>query len=106
MEKSSWDVIAQELYFILEATLDGCCEHGTVSEQEKVVISGSRIRGLSIRRGRTDFHSAETGGHFFEAVVGEELVLEEVEEPKEGGIWWDFESVDEDKGIVSDKHLG
>ena len=86
MEKSGWDVIAHELDFVLEATLYGCCEYSTDSEQEEVVVSGSSIRGLSIRRGRGDFHSAETGGHSFEAMIREELVLEEAEEPKEGGI--------------------
>ena len=95
-----------ELYVVREATLDGCCKDGTDSEQEKVVISGSSIRGLGIRRGRSDFHSAETGRHSFKAMIGEELVLEEAEELKEGGIWWNFGSVDEDEGIVSDKHLG
>lgn len=51
MEKSSWDVVAHELNFILIATSVGCCKDGTDSEQEKVVVSGSSIRGLSIRRG-------------------------------------------------------
>ena len=106
LEKSSRYVIPHELYFVLEATLNGCCEDGTDSEQEKVVISGSSIRGLGIRRGRSDFHSAETDRHSFKAVIGEELILEEAEEPKEGGIGWDFGSVDEDKGFVSNKHLG
>ena len=49
MEKSSWDVITHELYFIFEAALDGC---GDDSEQKKVMISGSSIRGLGIGRGR------------------------------------------------------
>ena len=51
MEKSGWDVIAHELDFVLEATLYGCCEDSTDGEQEEVVVSGSSIRGLSIRRG-------------------------------------------------------
>jgi hypothetical protein len=38
LEKSSWDVIAHELDFVLEATLDCDCEDGTDGEQEKVVI--------------------------------------------------------------------
>ena len=74
MEKSSWDVITHELYFIFEAALDGC---GDDSEQKKVMISGSSIRGLGIRRMWSDFHCAETGGHSLEAVIGEELELEE-----------------------------
>jgi len=36
-------------------------------------------------------------------VIGEKLELEEAEEPKECGIWWDVRSINEDKGIV---HLG
>jgi len=86
--------------------LDGCSEDGTDREQEKVVISGSSIRGLSIRRGRSDLHCAEMGGHSFEAMIREKLVLEEAEKPKEGGIWWDISSVDENKSIVGDEHLG
>jgi uncharacterized protein YqjF (DUF2071 family) len=39
VEKSSWDVVAHELDFILEAIFDGCCEDCTDSEQEKVMIS-------------------------------------------------------------------
>jgi len=66
--------------------LYGCCEDSTDSEQEEVVVSGSSIRGLSIRRGWSDFHSAETSGQSFEAMIREELVLEEAEEPKEGGM--------------------
>jgi len=106
LEKSGWNVIAHEFYFVLEATLDGCCEDSTDGEQEEVVISGSSIRGLSIRRGRSNFHSAETGGHSFEAMIREEFVLVEAEESKEGGIWWDFGSVNEDEGVVCDEHLG
>jgi len=100
LEKSSWDVIAHELYFVLEATLYGCCEDSTDSEQEEVVISGSSIRGISIRRGRSDFHSAETGGHSFEAMICEELVLEEAEEPKK------VASDGTSDRSMSDKHLG
>ena len=68
MEKSSWDVKTHELYFIFEAALDGCNDD---SEQKKVMISGS------IRRMWRNFHCAETGGHSLEAVIGEELELEE-----------------------------
>ena len=96
LEKSSWDVIAHELYFVLEATLDGCCVDGTDSEQEKVVISGSSVRGLSIRRRWSDFHSAEAGRHSFEAVIGKELVLKEAEESEECGIGRDIGSIDKD----------
>jgi hypothetical protein len=66
-------------------------------------IAGS---GKKTLKKSSDFHSAETGGHSFKAVIREELVLEEAEESKEGGIGWDIASVNEDKGIVGDKHLG
>jgi hypothetical protein len=39
-------------------------------------------------------------------VIREELVLEEAEESEEGDIGRDIGSVDEDKGIVGDNHLG
>jgi len=71
-----------------------------------VEISSSSLRGLGIRRGRSDFHRPETGRHSFEAVIWEELVLEKAEESEEGRIGRDIRSIDEDKGVVCDKHLG
>ena len=71
-----------------------------------MVVSSSSIRGLGIRGRRSDFHRAETGRHSFEAVIGEELVLEEAEESEEGRIGRDVGSIDEDKSVVCDEHLG
>ena len=70
-----------------------------------MVISGSSVRGLSIRRRWSDFHSAETGGHPLKAVVREELELEEHEEPEEDCVWWDVGLVNESEGLVCDEHL-
>ena len=70
------------------------------------MISSCSVRSLGTRRRWSDFHCAETSRHSFKAVVGEELVLEEAEESEEGGIGRDRRSINEDEGVVGDKHLG
>ena len=83
LEEGSWDVVALEFDFVFVASLDGGCEDGVDGEQEEVKVTSGGIRGRCVRRRRSHFHGAETGGHSLEAVVGEELELQEEEEAEE-----------------------
>ena len=69
------------------------------------MITGGGIRGRCIGRGRSHFHSAKAGGHPLEAVVWEELELEEEEEAEERAARRDVLFVDKDEGLVRDEHL-
>ena len=69
--------------------MDGGGEDCVESEEEEMVIFCRGIDSLSISVRRSSFHSAETGGHSLEAVVREELELQEHEEPEEDCIRWD-----------------
>ena len=46
------------------------------TEQEEVMVTSGGIRGCCVRR-RSHFHGAEVSGHSLEAVIGEELELQE-----------------------------
>ena len=70
-----------------------------------MVISCSGVGSLGIGGRRRSFHGAEAGGHSLEAVVWEELELQEHEEPEEDCIRWDVSLVDEREGLVCDEHL-
>ena len=70
-----------------------------------MVISGSCVGSLGIGGRRSSFHGAKAGGHSLEAVVWEELELQEHEEPEEDCVWWDVGLVDEREGLVGDEHL-
>ena len=60
------------------------------------MVTGSSVRGLNFsRRRRSHFHSAETSGHSFKAVVWKELELEKQEESEEGSAWRDVRLVNE-----------
>jgi hypothetical protein len=106
LEEGSGDIVSLELELVAEATLDSGGEDGVEGEEEEVVIAGSGVGGLSISGRRGSFHSAEAGGHSLEAMVWEELELEEHEEPEEDSVWRDVGLVDEREGLVSDEHLG
>ena len=69
------------------------------------MISRSGVGSLSISGRRSSFHSTEAGGHSLEAMIWEELELEEHEEPEEDSVWWDVGFVGECEGFVSDEHL-
>jgi hypothetical protein len=94
LEEGCRDIVSHEL----EDSVEG--------EEEEVVVSYGSEGGLGVSGGRNSFHSAETGGHSLEAVVWEELELEEHEEPEEDGVWGDVGLVDERESFVSDEHLG
>ncbi len=79
--------------------MDGGGEDCVESEEEEMAISCRGIGSLSIS-GRSSFHSAETGGHSLEAVIKEELELQEHEEPEEDCIRWDVGLVNECEGLV------
>ncbi len=106
LEEGSRDIVSLELELVAEAALDSCGEDSVEGEEKEVVISCSGVGSLSISGRRSSFHSAEAGGHSLEAMVWEELELEEHEEPEEDSVWWDVGLVDEREGFVSDEHLG
>ena len=105
LKEGGWDVVALEFDFVLVASLNGSGEDGVDGEEEEVVVTGGGIRGRCIGRGRSHFHSAEAGGHPLEAVVWEELELEEEEEAEERAARRDVSFVDKDEGLVRDEHL-
>ena len=105
LEEGSRDIIAHVLELVAESALDGGGEDSVESEEEEMVISCHGIGSLSISGRRSSFHSAETGGHSLEAVVREELELQEHEEPEEDRIWWGVGLVNECDGLVRDEHL-
>ena len=100
LEEGSRDIVSLELELVVEAALDSCSEDSVEGEEEEVVISCSGVGSLSISGRRSSFHSAETGGHSLEAVVREELELQEHEEPEEDCIRWDVGLVNECEGLV------
>ncbi len=104
-KEGSWNVGALDFDFVLVASLDGSCEDGVDGEKEEVVVTSGSIRGRCIRRRRSHFHGAEAGGYSLEAVVWEELQLEEEEEAEERAARMDFVFVDKDEGLVGDEHL-
>ena len=83
LEEGGWNVVALEFNFVFVATLDGGCEDGIDREQEEVMVTSGGICGCCVRRRRSHFHGAEASGHSFEAVIGEELELQEEEEAEE-----------------------
>ena len=89
-----------EFYFVFVATLDSGCEDGVDGEQEEVMVTSGGIRGCCVRRRRSYFHGAEASGHSLEAVIGEELELQEEEEAEERAAGRDVLFVDKD-----DEHL-
>ena len=105
LKEGSWNVVALELDFVLVASLDGSGEDGVDGEEEEVVITSGGIRGRCIRGRGSHFHGAEAGGHSLEAVVREELELEEEEEAEERAARRDVALVDKDEGLVGDEHL-
>ena len=105
LKEGSWNVVALEFDFFLVASLDGSGEDGVDGEEEEVVITSGGIRGRCIRGRGSHFHGAEAGGHSLEAVVREELELEEEEEAEERGARRDGALVDKDEGLVGDEHL-
>ena len=106
LEEGSWDVVALQFDFVFVASLDGGCEDGVGGEQEEVKVTSGGIRGRCVRRRRrSHFHGAETSGHSLEAVVGEELELQEEEEAEERAARRDVFLVDKDEGLVGDEHL-
>ena len=105
LKEGGWDVVALEFDFVLVASLNGSGEDGIDGEEEEVMITGGGIRGCCIGRGRSHFHSAEAGGHPLEAVVWEELELEEQEESVVDSVGWDVGLLDELECFVSNEHL-
>ena len=71
MEEGSRDIVSLELELVTKSALDSGSEDCVECEEEEMVISSSRVGGLSIGGRRSSFHSAEAGGHSLEAVVGE-----------------------------------
>jgi hypothetical protein len=106
LEEGSRDIVSLELELVAEAALDSCSDDSVEGEEEEVVIAGSGVGSLSISGRRGSFHSAEASGHSLEAMVWEELELEEHEEPEEDSVWRDVGLVDEREGLVCDEHLG
>jgi hypothetical protein len=66
-----------EFDFVFVTPLDGGCEDGVDSEQEEVMVTGGGVRGCCVGRRRSHFHGAEASGHALEAVIREELELQE-----------------------------
>ena len=95
LEEGSRDVVSLELELVAESALDSGSEDCVECEEEEMVISCSGVGSLSIGGWKGSFHSAEAGGHSLEAVVREELELQEHEEPEEDCIRWDVGLVDE-----------
>ena len=84
LEEGGWIVVALEFYFVFVTTLDGgCC----------------------VRRRRSHFHGTEASGLSLEAVIGEELELQEVKEAEERAAGRDVLFVDKDEGLLGDEHL-
>jgi hypothetical protein len=77
LEEGGWNVVALEFYFVFVTPLDGGCEDGIDSEQEEVMVTSGSVRGCCVGRRRSHFHGAEASRHSLEAVIGEELELQE-----------------------------
>ncbi len=105
LKKGGWNVVALEFYFVFVATLDSGCENGVDGEQEEVMVTSGGIRGCCVRRRRSHFNSAEASGHSLEAVIGEELELQEEKEAEERAAGRDVLFVDKDEGLAVDEHL-
>ena len=105
LEEGSGDVVSLEFELVAESTLDSRGEDCVEGEEEEMVISCSCVGSLGISGRRSSFHGAKAGGHSLEAVVWEELELQEHEEPEEDCVWWDVGLVDEREGLVGEEHL-
>jgi len=77
LEEGGWNVVALEFYLVFITTLDGGCEDGVEGEQEEVMVTSGGIRGCCVGRRRSHFDRAEASGHSLEAVIREELELQE-----------------------------
>ena len=69
------------------------------------MVTCGGIRGCCVGRRRSHFHGAEASGHSFEAVIGEELELQEEEEAEKRAAGRDVLFFNKDEGLVSDEHL-
>ena len=68
------------------------------------MVASGGVRGCCVRR-RSHFHSAESSGHSLEAVVREELELQEEEEAEERATRRDVLFVDKDEGLVGESFV-
>ncbi len=100
LEEDCRDIVSHELEVVAESAVDGGGENSVEGEEVEVVISCGGVGDLGVSGGRSSFHSSETDSHSLEAVVWEELELEEHEEPEEDCVWWNVGLVDECKALV------